>query len=500
MYHGSIAETLGTSLPSIMPGGVSDDLEIPNTTKSSNLDALLSKAQLSTSAQRGSQQVPQSFCLQQPTNILPAAPMAPIQQIASPMQLNAPPAAVTQLLQPIHQVQQPIHQVQQPIHQVQQPIHQIQQPIHQVQQPAAMPQASVPQASFVPVQPSAVSDVALEAQMLQHQLARQTGDMQNFLKSELNKLSAAMRSISLSPPRMGSVAQPTTGLLAQNSQPYAVPPHVLSQELQLQDLTSVTAIQPSAVSMRAQHVSQPVLSQPVAYATPVRVVTSEMVTEAQKRVASPVWDSEFVNNSDDNQTRGLTAPMLARFAENFSEATTSMPTIRGLNDSVADQNIELINPPSESTHVVDPEVVREHYFKLKRSLSHVEEAPSAMQHANNLGALSFETLIDVLHEQYPTLERKEVALTWRSLVTAYQQAGANFAARPAGKPSNPKHYELDESPPPTPKSSAKSNLSEEYTTNNYETTLKEVMSFIDKRMYFMLKNSCEYQSIELQVF
>eukprot|EP01060_Flectonema_neradi_P038003 TRINITY_DN7850_c1_g1_i1.p1 TRINITY_DN7850_c1_g1~~TRINITY_DN7850_c1_g1_i1.p1 ORF type:complete len:479 (+),score=92.74 TRINITY_DN7850_c1_g1_i1:45-1481(+) len=476
MFRNSIAETLGTSLPSFLPGG-SEDVEIPNTTKSSNLDALLSKAQVSTSAQRESQLLPNTnFGLQQPSHpgIQTSTPIQPQQQIASPVSV-LPTSAMTQLLQANQQVQQPAT-VPQTL-------------------PQPLPQ-TLPQASFLPVQPSAISDVALEAQMLQHQLAQQTGDMQTFLKSELNKLSAAMRSISLSPPRMSSLAQPTSGLPLQNSQPYSVPPHVVSQELQLQD--SIATIQP--VSIR----QSPLMSRQVpapTYATPP-VVTSEMVTEAQKRVASPVWDSNFVSNNntttDDNLANptGLTAPMLASLAiDNFSEATTSMPTIHCLNDSEADPQAQaqshnldvVINPPSASSHgAVDPEVVKEHVLKLKRSLNHVEEAGSAMQHASTLGAVNFESLVDVLHEQYPTLERKEVALTWRSLITAYQQASVNFAAKAVVAKSRSKQpklmYELDESPPPTPKSSTMSNLSEEYAANNYETTLKEVMSFIDKRM------------------
>ena len=129
-----------------------------------------------------------------------------------------------------------------------------------------------------------------------------------------------------------------------------------------------------------------------------------------------------------------------------------------------------------------------------------------MGYAQMLAGIDAEKVVDVVHSYAQHLNRKEVSLTWRALVSQYQAAAAKGQPRTAtlGGPQGAPHghhgeetavfereeasmdrqfYEQDDSLPPTPKSSLKdSELSQEFQNDGYGTALKEVMSFIDKRM------------------
>ena len=167
----------------------------------------------------------------------------------------------------------------------------------------------------------------------------------------------------------------------------------------------------------------------------------------------------------------------------------------------------------------------------KNQQTNVDEAPKAMGYAQMLAALDTEKVIDVLHGIVQHMQRKEVSLTWRALISQYQAAaergdvtlsaigqsttmqpfllqsngvGAGGGAGGSGSGVGVGHpvvptasggctlpvdqndidlYDLEDSLPPTPKSSIPdSDLSRMFRADGVATTLVETMNFIDKRM------------------
>eukprot|EP00754_Rhynchopus_humris_P032519 Rhum_TRINITY_DN15412_c2_g1::Rhum_TRINITY_DN15412_c2_g1_i1::g.156472::m.156472 len=421
----------------------------------------------------------------------------------------------------------------------------------QQQQPSLQPAFPTP----LPLGTAPPADLTSESLLLQQQLARQTDEMQQYLQSEMAKLSTAIRQTAASIPEpAASPLQYTASAAA--PQPDASP---------LTSLADVARIREAALSSfasqmaSAQQPGYPLRPAAGAAASPVgarsylpsaspqyhaaahhtpqalpRRTQILTVEEAQKRLNSPIWDAEAVGN----RAAASRPPQGAAVGggggggggawdkrSSVSTATTSFPTVH-MFDSVRSepqlpqqqqqqlQQSVVLNPPSTSTAsdaaAGNGGTAQTLVAALKHSLNHPSEATKAMGYAQMLAGIDVEKVVDVVHSYAQHLNRKEVSLTWRALVSQYQAAAAKGQPRtatlggsqPVPQAAHGAHghhgedaavferedasmerqfYEQDDSLPPTPKSSLKdSELSQEFQNDGYGTALKEVMSFIDK--------------------
>eukprot|EP01064_Diplonema_japonicum_P010015 TRINITY_DN17391_c1_g1_i1.p1 TRINITY_DN17391_c1_g1~~TRINITY_DN17391_c1_g1_i1.p1 ORF type:complete len:572 (+),score=132.50 TRINITY_DN17391_c1_g1_i1:42-1757(+) len=520
----SMNDTLGqsTSLPSMLVGG--DEVltfgglnpaapSEPEMAKdSTQLDMLLARAKTSTQGSVVDAQ-PVMTNAYQPTiqfaNMAPASPGRQQQQPQPQQQVQQPPS------QPPQQFSQPLYHPP--------PIHsnvftQQSSPLPR-QAPVSIPVPSpvpLPAPPVIPDQEPRGDSIEEESAMLQAQLAKQTGEMQRYLQTEMAKLSVAMKhtAAGVTPPSHSPPKAYSAPVTPAAPVPVALPVQAPVQQPVSQPVQFFMT-QPSHVSSHMRTTSPlrnpnqaPITASPsftspasTSHASPAPTWadvkrSAELAEITQKRIASPVWDEPMQaltpmgkvavpSNLNSVATESAGNPR-------DSLATTSLPSIRCIDSTVSDRRQQYpLNPPSASdASEAGGDKVREYADRLRSCLANVHEASQAMVAAQNLAALNLERLVDVLQQFAPSLERKEIGITWKSLVGNYVKSAEKFhndkrkrGSRSSGKGSatggvGGVQYELDESLPPTPRS----NNHSEFTlgTNGMERTLEEVMSFIDK--------------------